>query len=583
MSESAKDFSGALGAVCFKSAMLVELSISDVVLIDQLDLSLGSGLTAMTGETGAGKSIVLDALGLALGKRADRALVRAGATQAKVTAIFAIEADHPAQSLLAEQEMQMDADEDLILRRTVTIDGKSRAFINDIPVSAALLRQLGDVLVEVHGQHDGRGLMDAGTHINCLDDFGNLGTKIASCRHAWKSWREAQKMQADLLAQANMDASEQEYLQEANAEIDRLDPQPGEEQSLAAMRGLMMQTEKLQDDIRSATTALEAGPAMDGQLGSAIRFVEQALRRFEPQTDGSLAQTALAQSLSALEQTMLALEEAGTALDRASREMVLEPAQLEQAEERLFALRALARKHQVQVEQLGDVQRDLTQRLTALENLEQAQAQAKAKVETTKAKYLQLAQNLSKARAKTAKKLDTAILAELAPLRLEKAIFKTQISLLALDDGQANGMDQVRFEISANPGTPLGPLASIASGGELSRISLAIKAALAGQGGSAVLVFDEIDQGVGGAVADAVGRRLAALSKTSQVWVITHSPQVAARADSQFRIEKSDQNDVSRTDVVLLNPAEREEEIARMLAGAKITEQAREAARALLG
>jgi len=563
--------------------MLVELSISDVVLIDRLVLSLRPGLTAMTGETGAGKSIVLDALGLALGLRADRALVRAGCEQAKVVAIFVLPADHPARTILAAQDIKIDAQEDLIFRRTVTVDGKSRAYINDMAVSAASLREIGGLLVEIHGQHDGRGLMDVSTHMGNLDAYGRLGEVKIQTNKSWQAWSTARQFAADLIAKADADADEQEYLIDAVAEIDRLDPKPDEEQSLAAMRSVMMQTEKLLSDVQSASEALQNEPSIDGQLGAAMRYIEQALARFDPQSQDLPAHKHLSISLGALERAVAELEEADGALHEARRALDLDPDQLEQAEERLFSLRALARKHRTQVDQLVEVRQSLNQRLTAIENFDKAKSDAQRQVAQARESYVKLAEKLSQQRKLAAKKLDKAILGELAPLRLEKAKFRTQLVAVAPEDGGANGIDQVRFEISANPGTPLGPLASIASGGELSRISLAIKAALVEQSGPSVMVFDEIDQGVGGAVADAVGRRLAALSANFQVLAITHSPQVAARADAQFQIVKSDTKGISRTDVHLLSKDEREEEIARMLAGATITQEARDAAKALLG
>jgi DNA repair protein RecN (Recombination protein N) len=522
-------------------------------------------------------------LGLALGLRAERGLVRAGCEQAKVIAVFSPDQSHPVWQLLASRDVDVEPSEELILRRTVSTDGKSRAFLNDMPVSAALLRDVGNLLVEIHGQHDGRGLMDVRTHIASLDAYAGLDAPISACAKAWQAWDSAKREASELERQASADASEQIYLSEAAAELDRLDPKAGEEQQLAALRAMMMQTEALLGDIESARTSLESGPGVDGQLGTALRHVEQALTRFTPAQEPYPAETALGRALAALERAMVELDEAGEALQGAARHLQLEPEQLEQAEERLFSLRALARKHRVEVDQLEQIRQDLAARLDALENLEQAQKQAAAKVQETREIYLAKAQALSQKRQKGAKRLDKAILKELAPLRMEKAKFRTAIEQVDPDAGTRAGLDKVQFEISANPGMPLGPLASIASGGELSRISLAIKAAMDNQGGPSVMVFDEIDQGVGGAVADAVGRRLAKLSEDTQVLVITHSPQVAARANAQYQIEKTDKNNISRTHVHRLAPAEREEEIARMLAGADITDEAREAAKVLIG
>lgn len=562
--------------------MLSDISIYDVVLIDQLNLTFSSGLSALTGETGAGKSIVLDALGLALGFRADRSLVRKGAKQAKVIATFNLEPNHLAWALFEQFELDIDQSEDLILRRIVSKDGKSKSFINDIPVSATLMREVGNLLVEIHGQHDGRGLMDIRTHIIALDMFGGLSKLLAKCSTAHQAWKQAISAADELNRQAGVDAAEQIYLQEAASELDRFDPKEGEEQVLSAQRGMMMQTEQLLSDVQSARIALEAGTGVDGQIGSALRNVETALSRFDPAIDDNAASNSLQRCLQALETALVEIETANTAMHDTARELVLEPGQLEQSEERLFALRALARKHKVDVDQLDSVRVDIVARLQALENLEQAQTQAAEKVQTTFQNYAKIATELSRKRQKSAAALDKAILNELAPLRLEKAKFLTRIEVQDPQNGGANGIDKVGFEISTNPGVPVGPLAAIASGGELSRIALAIKAALAANSGPSVMVFDEIDQGVGGAVADAVGRRLAMLAAGCQVLVITHSPQVAALASEQFQIEKTETKGVSRTSVVLLTDNEREEEIARMLAGAKITEQAREAAKALL-
>jgi len=562
--------------------MLTELSIFDVVLIDRLNLSFGTGLTAMTGETGAGKSIVLDALGLALGARADRSLVRAGCKQAQVVAVFSLELEHPVWAHLKQRDIDVESNEELILRRVVTSDGKSSGFINDIRVSASVLREIGNLLVEIHGQHDGRGLMDSRTHIKALDAFGDLEVLVANCAKSFQNWVTAKK-QADLLErQASSDSAEQVYLQEAANELDRVDPQPGEEQSLAAMRNLLMQSEQLLTDIDRSRSQLENSPGPSDQISTALRSLETALSRFDPGEADLPIQDAIKRTHGALERSLLELDEAHLALQDAAQSLSVDPNQLEDAEERLFALRALARKHKVDVDQLPNIRHDLTQRLQALENLEQAQIDAARKVSGFRKSYEKAARKLSEKRRFCARKLDKAILQELAPLRLDKAKFETRIETLDVEAGGPSGIDRVGFEISANPGTPIGPLSSIASGGELSRISLAIKVSLVGNSGPGMMVFDEIDQGVGGAVADAVGRRLATLSKNSQVLVITHSPQVAARAAMQFQIKKSEQAGVSVTDVVLLNDIEREEEIARMLAGAKITNEARDAAKALL-
>ncbi len=563
--------------------MLTELSIFDVVLIERVRLSFDKGLTAMTGETGSGKSIILDALGLALGARADRALVRAGCKQAQIIANFCPEPQHPVWALLEEMELGDGPDEELILRRIIAEDGKSKGFINDIPVSAGVLRKTGNLLVEIHGQHDGRGLMDTRTHIQALDAFGELQGDVNRCSQAFNAWTNAKKQAEALALQAKSDASEQIYLQEAAHELDRMDPKPGEEQSLASMRNVLMQSEQLLGDIENARKQLDDMPGPEDQIGSALRNIETALTRMESAQSDDPARKSLLRTQNALEQSLVELDEARLALQDAAHKLSVEPEKLEMAEERLFELRALARKHKTSVDQLPEIRRELARRLETLENLEHAQVVAAKEVSKTKEAYQKCVTGLSKKRTAWAHKLDKAILQELQPLRLEKARFETKVDVVEIDAGNAIGINRVSFEISANPGTPLGPLSSIASGGELSRVSLAIKAAMADKSAPGLMIFDEIDQGVGGAVADAVGRRLAVLSQENQVLVITHSPQVAARANVQFQIEKSEQNGVSTTKITPLEKAQREEEIARMLAGAKITDEAREAAKALLG
>lgn len=562
--------------------MLLELSISNIVLIEKLTLSLSGGLTAMTGETGAGKSIVLDALGLALGARADRSLVRSGTTKAQVIASFAANADPAITDWLAEQDLDLEEGEDMVLRRTLAADGKSKAWINGVPVSAAQLRELGASLVEIHGQHDGRGLMDAGTHRGLLDAFAGNDKLLFACARAYQGWQVAKAELNGLREQASADAAEEEYLRASAEELDRMDPQTGEAEELAAKRALLMQSEKLLADLDAARGALENPPEPAGQLGAALKHLEMALARLPGDAHESDIGRQLAAALSTMESALAALEEAEGEVAQVGQMLHMDPAELEDAEERLFSLRAIARKHNCEVDELPDKRAELARRLDAIADLDVALASAEKRERDAKAAYDQQADKLSAARQKFAKKLDTAIQGELKPLHMDKARFATEIT--ALDDGKCGpaGKDKVRFTIAANPGSPLGPLQSVASGGELSRVSLAIKAALAVHGGPALMIFDEIDQGVGGAVADAVGRRLHALAQGGQVLVITHSPQVAARAKTQYRIEKREVGAQTMTQVQQMDESEREEEIARMLAGAHITDEAREAARVLL-
>lgn len=563
--------------------MLLELSISNIVLIEKLSLSLVSGLTAMTGETGAGKSIVLDAMGLALGSRADRGLVRAGTDKAQVIATFAVNDSPEITRWLAEQDLDLEEGEDLVLRRTLNADGKSKAWINGIPATAAQLRDLGGWLVEVHGQHDGRGLMDATTHRGLLDAFADNDKLLVDCASSYKDWRQARVDLTRLRDQAAADATEEEFLRASAEELDRMDPKAGEAQELAARRALLMQSEKLLTDLEAARSALENPPEPSAQLGSALKNLEMAQARLPGDAHDSALGEQLAKAVAAMESALVSLEEAEGEVAAVGQMLDLDPSELENAEERLFALRALARKHKCEVDELPDKRAELARRLDAIADLDHALGQAEKRERDAKAAYDKSADALTAARTKAATRLDAAILAELKPLHMEKARFATEI--MPLDDERSGpaGKDKVRFTIAANPGSPLGPLQSVASGGELSRVSLAIKAALAVGAGPALMVFDEIDQGVGGAVADAVGRRLHTLAQNGQVMVITHSPQVAARAKAQYRIEKRETGGNTVTQVHKMNDTEREEEIARMLAGAQITDEARQAARVLLG
>jgi len=558
--------------------MLTSLSIRNIVLIESADLEFAGGLTALTGETGAGKSIILDALGLALGARGDKALVRGEAT-AIASATFAPPAGHPAEALLEEGGIDA-AEDELILRRSLNAEGRGRAFINDQPVSVALLRAVGETLIEVHGQHDGRGLLDPGTHRALLDAYGGLDAERAACRDAHAALAAAEAKAAELAEARESAGAEREFLEHAAAELDRLDPQTGEETRLADERAFLGAAEKSLADLQSAADALTGGEGLEDRLNHALASLERIVAKL-PDSDeaGGGPGASVRRAVSALERAVIEAGEARAAVEDAAHSFEVEPGRLDRIEERLFALRAAARKHRVEVDALPDLRREISGKLALIEDSGEAAAAAeKARVEARK-RYDAAAEALSQARRAAAERLDTAVAGELPPLKLEKARFETRVEAGGREG--PDGRDKVRFEAATNPGSKPGPLDQIASGGELSRFSLAIKAALAENNPAAAMIFDEVDQGVGGAVADAVGRRLKALSETSQVIVVTHSPQVAARADHHWRIDKREDGGAMLTRVEALDESARNEEVARMLAGAEVTEEARAAARKL--
>ena len=564
--------------------MLIGLAIRDVVLIEALDLAIGPGLTALTGETGAGKSIILDALGLATGARADAGLVRRGAQQASATAIFSPPADHAVWALLDEKGLSYERDEDLVLRRQLSADGRSRAFVNDQATGVAALKELGALLLEVHGQHETVGLLDPRTHRTLLDAFG--GVSLAATASAWSAWRAAREKATALRDQAAHAEAEIEELTLRLGELDRLDPRDGEETALAEERALLGAAEKALADVDAARDAL-GGESTANRLSQAFRALERARERAiqaGAAADGPAVQR-LTAATESVDRAVSEVREAEAAIDHAAQAFDLDPKRLEEAEERLFALRAMARKLSVAVDALPAVRADFAARLRAVENSGEALKQAEAAEAATRAVYQAAASTLSAERRAAGDRLAVAVEGELAPLKLEKARFRAAVDPVAEDRAGPSGMDRVAFEICTNPGAPFGPLEAIASGGELARFALALKAALAGrvEGAQPLMIFDEVDQGVGGAVADAVGLRLRRLAADAQVLVVTHSPQVAARAHAHWRISKSGDDTRIRTAVETLSPDAREEEIARMLAGAEITDAARAAARALIG
>jgi DNA repair protein RecN (Recombination protein N) len=554
------------------------------VLIEALDLAIGRGLTALTGETGAGKSIILDALGLAAGARADAGLIRRGAAQAQVTAVFAPDPGHPVWAFLDERGISAAADEDLVLRRLLTADGRSRAFVNDQAASVGVLRELGALLLEVHGQHETVGLLDARAHRPLLDAFGDLGRQGGACADAWSAWRAAREQADEMRARSERAAADIEELTLRLGELDRLDPREGEETALAEQRALLGAAEKALADIASARESL--GDNLSGRLAQAFRALERARERTTQAGASGESEAArrLGEAAAAVDRALVEAEEAAAAVDAAAGAFDFEPDQLEKAEERLFALRAMARKLNLTVDDLPAARLRFADALRGAETSQEALQAADAAAARAREAYLAAAAALTKARQEAGARLSKAVAGELAPLKLDKARFRVAIELLAEDRAGPAGLDRVEFEISTNPGAPFAGLGAIASGGELARFALALKASLAGRtaGEAPLMIFDEVDQGVGGAVADAVGLRLKRLAQEGQVLVVTHSPQVAARADAHWRVSKAGEGQALRTAVDVLSPAERQEEIARMLSGAEISEAARAAARALI-
>jgi DNA repair protein RecN (Recombination protein N) len=554
--------------------MLVGLAIRDIVLIDRLAIDFARGLTVLTGETGAGKSILLDALSLALGGRGDSALVRHGAGQGDVTAVFDVAAGHSARALLAESGI--DAEGDLILRRVQGEDGRSRAFVNDQPISVNLLREIGARLVEIHGQHDDRAMVDPHAHRDLLDAFGGLSAEAAAVAAAYSEWRAAESAVADLERRIAAARSEADYLRAAVDELGALAPKPGEEDTLADRRQQMMRAEKIAGDLSEAHETVAGSASPIPTLASLVRRLE----RKGPDAGGLLDGT-----IAALDRALVALEDAGRSFESALAATAFDPKELERAEERLFSLRAASRKYAVPVTELPRIAEKMAADLVALESGEERLAGLKSAATAAKADYDCKAAALSAKRAKAARALEKAVAAELPALKLDRAEF-----MVAIESGPArtspSGIDEIAFAVRTNPGTRPGPLMKIASGGELARFLLALKVALADRGSAPTLVFDEIDTAVGGAVADAIGLRLARLAERVQVLSVTHAPQVAARAGAHLLVAKTAAKNGAKviTSVAPLDEGKRREEIARMLAGATITDEARAAAdRLILG
>ncbi len=550
--------------------MLTRLSIRDIVLIDRLDIDFGSGLAVLTGETGAGKSILLDAFALALGARGEAALVRQGAEQGQVTAAFDIAKKHPARRVLAENDL--GGEDELIVRRVQFADGRTRAFINDQAVGVQVLRALGAALVEIHGQHDERAFVDAATHRALLDAYGGIEGDSAKVAALWEERRTREAAVEDHRAEVERLNREAEWLRHSVEELGRLAPATGEESTLAERRTGMMQAEKVVEDLRSTHDSV-TGP------NSPVQPLATAVRRLERRA--AQAPALIEPAVKAIDAALTALDEARTHLERALRVAEHDPQELERIEERLFALRAAGRKYNVPVDALAALARRYESDLALIDAGAERLAALEREAREAAARYRDAAEKLSAARARTAQALDKAVNAELKPLKLERAQFSTQID----SEGEGpHGLDRIEFWVRTNPGTRPGPLMKVASGGELARFLLALKVVLADRGSAPTLVFDEIDTGVGGAVADAIGVRLARLASGVQVIAVTHAPQVAARADRHYLISKDALAKGKRvaTRVAELEAEHRREEIARMLAGAEITAEARAAAERLI-
>lgn len=547
--------------------MLGALEIRDMLIIDRLDLAFQPGLNVLTGETGAGKSILLDSLGFVLGWRGRADLVRAGADRGEVTAVFDLDADHPARAVLAEAGFP-DSDE-VILRRVNNADGRKTAYVNDRRASAEVLRRLSATLVELHGQQADRGLLDPRAHRDMLDTFGRLQPMRDAVQAAWRARARARKALTEAEAALETVRAEEDYLRHAVAELDELDPQPGEDEALDTRRRLMQGAERIREDI-SRAAALIGAEGAEGAAGDALRWLEGASDQADGALDGAIA---------ALGRALVELDEAGRGVDQALDAMSFDPLELEQAEERLFAIRALARKHEVPPDDLGAFADRLRAQIAALDAGDADLKALRATLDAADSAYASEADTLSAARRTAAEALDRAVMAELAPLKMERAVFTTHIGTA---EAGPSGVDDVTFTVATNPGAPAGPLNKIASGGELSRFLLALKVCLTGTDSGLTIIFDEIDRGVGGATADAVGRRLAQLADEGQVLVVTHSPQVAARGAHHWRVEKRVEGDMTLSTVRAMKGADRVDEIARMLSGDRITEEARAAARALM-
>lgn len=556
-------------------AMLTHLSIRDVVLIDNLDLEFESGLTVMTGETGAGKSIVLDALGLALGARADAGMIRGQADRLSVAASFLLAKNHPALGIVAEQGLEAE-DGVVVLRRVVGKDGRGKAFVNDSPASAGLLKSIGSHLVEVHGQFDTHGLLDAATHLDVLDSFraaaGVPGADDA-CATLYTTWRRAERELADVRENIAKSLGDRDYLTSVVDDLVALDPKAGEERDLIDRRTVLKNADQIRTALVEARQALSGNADVESQL----RAAHARIARTAASAGGRLDDAA-----AALERAVIEASEAAAAIERALDGIDPDPAALEKIDERLFQLRSAARKHHCQIDELVAVRERLAGQLAEISASGARLSELAEKAAAAKAAFERSARALHAARRVAAETLDRAVAKELPPLKLDKSTFRTAVAEVGEDAWSARGLSRVTFEVATNPGSVPGPLAKIASGGELARFMLALKVVLAASVPPCTMIFDEVDAGISGATANAVGERLSRLARSVQVFVVTHSAQVAARATHHWRVSKASRSGATTTRIEPVAAARRREEIARMLSGANVTDEARAAAESLL-
>ncbi|MCP4392927.1 MAG: DNA repair protein RecN [Alphaproteobacteria bacterium] len=555
--------------------MLTSLSIRNVVLIEQLDLDFSKGLSVLTGETGAGKSILLDSMGLALGERAEGRLVRSGCEKASVTAQFIASPKNHVWSILKEHDIDCESSEEIILRRTLNADGRSKAFVNDEPVGVKLLHKIGDALVEIHGQFESHGLLDVSTHRGVLDEFGELKVLQVGCAEVYVAWHSAKIKRIQAEENLEKARAEEELLRYNATELEQLSPKKGEEEELANKRAILMNSEKLIEGINLAYNSI----TMETDVSGAIRKAQSRIEQVAEMAGGKLDEI-----IETLDRAQVEISEATSMLETSSDIVEIDPNQLEQSEERLFSMRALARKHGVDVDGLVDLLDEFNSSLASLDNrIGHIAALAKAE-ENARNDYMIAAKNLSVARVKAAEELNKAVAAELPALKLERASFITQINVLEENRWTASGWDDVVFTVSTNLGAEPAPIHKIASGGELARFMLALKVNLSKTSNISTIVFDEVDTGISGATAEAVGKRLAKLAENIQVLVITHSPQVASCGENHMHVAKSVSKNGARTttEVVLLDDMQRHDEVARMLSGEEISVEAKAAASKLL-
>ncbi len=550
--------------------MLTNLSIKNIVLVEQLDIGFAEGFTVLTGETGAGKSILLDALSLAIGERAETRLVRSGEKQGTVTSEFDIKGKKNLIKILDEQGIEVE--DSLILRRIIQADGKSRAFINDSPISITLLKEIGEHLVEIHGQHEQAGLLNTSTHKEIIDAYAKAEKQLEKTAEAFKKWQDAKKMLAEKKEQAEKVKAEEDYLRHAIKELSDLNPQVGEEEKLAEQRRILMQREKIIGSLQMAVQEI----TQNKPVAEALRAAQRTLYR------NTQAGDVFTKAIDALDKAANETEEAVGVLEKLSESLNPENSSLEQVEDRLFSLREAARKYRKTVDELPALHQELSAQLSLIDSKDNALTTLENEVKQAKNSYSIFADELSVLRAKAAKKIEKVVADELAPLKLSASSFRVNIESLSEESWNSEGKESIRFEVKTNAGSPFGPLNKIASGGELSRFMLALKVVLLDISKAGTIIFDEIDAGIGGAVADAVGKRLAELGKKQQVLVVTHQPQVAAYGTNNMFVSKEVKNNKTITSIKTLSEKEKKEELARMLAGAKVTDEARAAALALM-